>query len=293
MSVHFKLIIPAYNSVKWLRKTLESVAKQAYGNYSVCVIDDASTEQGQREIIREFCEQYKWQFIFREKNHGALANIVEGIKYSVPKDEDVIVLLDGDDWFFDKTVLSKVAKVYQEDHVSMTYGQFITYPRWQMGLCAPLSEELIDKKNFREVPFAFSHLRTFKYKVWKMIREEDLQDASGNFFRTAWDLAIMYPLLEMTGGLSCKFMDEILYVYNMDNPLNDCIAHRELQAATAVAIRSKKPYEQIFEQKCSPYRESWIQKMRHHWISFYKKLVTPKVYLIVARKLIKVIYNRI
>src|SRR5437868_3258725 len=102
MSIHLKVIIPSYNSVKWLRKTLNSVLMQTYQNYEVCVIDDASTEQGQKEIIQEFSAQWRWKSIFRQQNRGALANIVEGITFLNPKDEDVILLLDGDDWLYNK-----------------------------------------------------------------------------------------------------------------------------------------------------------------------------------------------
>lgn len=291
MSLHLKIIIPSYNSVKWLRKTLDSVKRQAYRNYDVCVIDDASTQEGQKEIISEYTAKHGWKAIFRKKNHGALANIVDGIKYLSPQDEDIILLLDGDDWLYDKSVFSKIAKAYCEEPITMTYGQFITYPRWQLGLCTPLSAEVLLKKNFREVPFAFSHLRTFKYKVWKEIQEKDLKDASGNYFKTAWDLAIMYPLLEMTGGESCKFINDILYVYNMDNPLNDCIAHAQLQANTAHYIRSKKPYGRVFDTKCIPYKTKIWQETRNTWITIYRKIITPKVYKIAARKLLKICFK--
>jgi glycosyltransferase involved in cell wall biosynthesis len=287
MNVHIKVIIPAYNSVKWIRKTLQSVSSQTYRNFNVCIIDDASTEEGQREIIQEYSQKYGWKSIFREKNQGALANIVDGIKYLEPADEDVILLLDGDDWLYNKSVFAKIANAYANEPVHMTYGQFITYPRWQAGLCRPLTEELLMKKNFREIPFAFSHLRTFKHKVWKRIDEKDLKDCEGNYFKTAWDLAIMYPLLEMTGGESCKFINDYLYVYNMDNPLNDCIAHKKLQADTAVYIREKKPYPRIFDAKCRCYKPSSLQNLRNHWISIYKKIITPRVYQLAAKKLLK------
>lgn len=292
MNVHLKVIIPSYNSVKWLRKTLNSVKKQSYQNYEVCVIDDASTQAGQREIIQEFAEKHGWKAIFREKNQGALANIIDGIKHLSPQDEDVIILLDGDDWLYDKSVFSKIAKSYREEPITMTYGQFITYPRWQLGLCTPLSDELLAKKNFRQVPFAFSHLRTFKHKVWKRIREEDFKDASGSYFKTAWDLAIMYPLLEMTGGESCKFINEILYVYNMDNPLNDCTVHTKLQADTADHIRSKPSYERTFDAKCVSYEMTVFQRLRNRWISVYRKIITPKVYKLAARKLLKTCFRK-
>lgn len=287
MSVHLKIIIPSYNSVKWLKKTLNSVQMQTYRNFDVCIIDDASTEQGQQEIILEYCKKWAWKSILRVNNQGALANIVDGIKLLKPSDEDIILLLDGDDWLYNNSVFLKIVNTYSRDAIHLTYGQFITYPRWQLGLCTPMGEELLRKKNFREMPFSFSHLRTFKFKVWKQICEDDFKDESGHYFKTAWDLAIMYPLLEMTGGEGCKFIRDILYVYNMDNPLNDCVAHTKLQADTAASIRKKKPYKQIFQSSSKHHEPEPWHDLWNRWITIYKKVITPKVYKLAAKKFLK------
>ncbi len=44
-----------------------------------------------------------------------------------------------------------------------------------------------------------SALRTFKYKLWKNIKEEDLKNREGKFYEAAWDLAFMFPMFEMAG----------------------------------------------------------------------------------------------
>ncbi len=287
MSIRLKVVIPSYNSVKWIKKTLDSVRAQTYQHYDVCVIDDASTQSGQQEIIQKFCGKQGWRSILRTKNCGALANIVDGIKDLSPQDNDVILLLDGDDWLYSRHVFQKIAAVYKNEPVNMTYGQFITYPRWQRGWCLPMRQELLQAQNFRQDSFVFSHLRTFKHKVWKHVKEHDLKDTDGQFFKTAWDLAIMYPLLEMTGGESCKFINEFLYVYNMDNPLNDCIAHAELQAKTALAIRAKERYPRLFDDKCMSNPSQKFQEVHNTWITLYRKVITPKVYALAAKKAMK------
>ncbi len=292
MSWRFKVIVPSYNSLKWIKKTLDSIKKQAYSAYDVCVIDDASTQVGQQDLIAHYCQtattkQQRWHAILHTQNQGALANIVEGIKALNPTDEDVILLVDGDDWLYNKQVFSKIAMAYQQQAVLMTYGQFVTYPRWQKGWCRPISTDLLNKKNFRQADFVFSHLRTFKYKIWKLIKEHDLKDDQGNYFKTAWDLAILYPLLEMTGGTSCQFIEEFLYVYNMANPLNDCIAHTKLQADTANFIRAKQPYAQLFDEPCRPYQKRMLQEFKNRWVTLYRKVITPQVYALVAKKGLK------
>ena len=52
------LIMPTYNSVdKWLRLALDSVKKQLYPNWELCIADDASSESHVREILQEYRAQ--------------------------------------------------------------------------------------------------------------------------------------------------------------------------------------------------------------------------------------------
>jgi glycosyltransferase involved in cell wall biosynthesis len=44
MSVHIQVFIPAYNCEAFIERCLESVAKQDYPNFSVAMVDDASTD---------------------------------------------------------------------------------------------------------------------------------------------------------------------------------------------------------------------------------------------------------
>jgi glycosyltransferase involved in cell wall biosynthesis len=287
MNTHLKIVIPSYNSLKWLRRTLHSVARQTYRNFQVCVIDDASTQSGQKELIEQYAGRYGWKTIYRSTNQGALANIIDGIKRLAPEDEDVILLLDGDDWLFNHQVFARIAQEYHSPSVFLTYGQFITYPRWQIGFCKPLDNQLYLQKTFRHPPFIFSHLRTFRFKLWNAIDEKDFMDPYGRYYKTAWDLAIMYPLLELCGGQGCKFIEQLLYVYNMDNPLNDCIAHKTLQNDTAQQILKKAPYVQKFYSHYLPHTEKKRIWVKNRWVSFYKKFITPTVYKLAIRKMLK------
>ena len=89
-----------------------------------------------------------------------------------------------------------------------------------------------------------SHLRTFKYKLWNKIDNKDLRDEQQNYFKVSWDMAFMFPMLEMSNKKS-EFIQEILYCYNRNNPLNDDKLNNELQLKTEAYIRSKKKYNKL------------------------------------------------
>lgn len=248
MKGQFKIIIPSFNSINYLPKTLTSVESQLNRNYQVCVIDDASTIPKQREIITEFCERNHWKSIFHTKNEGALAGIVEGIHSFNCKDDDVIVMLDGDDWLYDEHALNIVEKVYTEEEVYLTWGQFQTYPPdcLKMNYALPIFDEVIEKQLYREIVDIFGHLKTYRYGLFKKIKDEDLRDPeSGEYFRVSWDKALMYPMLEMAAH-KVRFIPERLYVYNIVNPLSDYAINRKEQIAATEFIRNKPRYKPIF-----------------------------------------------
>lgn len=218
--VHFKVVVPSFNSIPWIKKTLASIEQQAYPHVEVCVVDDASTLKGQREVIDKFCERNQWKKVFKPENKGSLDSIVKGIKALDCKDEDIIVIVDGDDWLFDDQVLNRVGRAYQEENLFLTYGNYMTEPPSFVGNPEKLPDEVIKNKWYRRIPFVFGHLRTFKYLLWRHLKDNDLRDDNGEYFRAGGDVVFMWPLLEMAGS-HFKALQDILYVYNIGTPLND------------------------------------------------------------------------
>jgi glycosyltransferase involved in cell wall biosynthesis len=223
MMKQFKIIVPSFNSVDYIEKTLSSIEMQSWKDYAVCVIDDASTLKKQREIILAFCKKNQWPYRFHEKNYGALYGMVHVLKEDLTcDDDDVIVVLDGDDWLANDSALETLHKVYVENDVYLTWGQCERYPAGNppMKYAQAIPEMVIKQKLFRNIPFVFWHLATFKYYLWRNIRDEDLRDINGEYFRYYKDKATLYPMLEMAGD-KIKFISETLAIYNLENPLND------------------------------------------------------------------------
>lgn len=246
--MHFKIVVPAFNSAKYLRKTLESIEKQKIEHFKVdvCIVDDASTLTDQAPIITEFCERNGWKAIFQPVNKGALHSTICAIEALNCQDEDIIVMVDGDDWLADDQVLVFLAEVYRSPDVYLTYGSYETFPKDCLNItyAAPLSEEMIQKQLYRQIPWIFQHLHTFKYHLWKRIRDEDLRDETGEYYRFTGDRAFLYPLLEMA-AFHTRFIDRILYIYNIANPLNDHKINREEQLEAEFRIKALPPYSPI------------------------------------------------
>ncbi|MDR3645986.1 MAG: glycosyltransferase family 2 protein [Candidatus Babeliales bacterium] len=242
---HFVIIIPSYNNKYWFQRNLDSVITQNYDDYEAVYIDDASkdkTAELVEQYIKERNLQDKIKLIKNTQNKGALHNLYDAIHNCKPT--DIVITLDADDWFAKNNVLSLLNNIYQDTNVWMTYGNYVDYPTYTHGSAQQVPHEIISDNNFRNYPFwVTTHLRTFYAGLFQKIKYTDLLYET-RFYPMAWDCALMYPMLEMS-GMHSKFISDILYVYNIATPINDMKTNKELQCRLADEIKNKEKYQPI------------------------------------------------
>lgn len=239
----FVIMTCAYNADKWIGKCMNSVENQNYKNYVHIVVDDASTDRTWREM-----EIHEWtnprSRIYRnDKNVKWIRNAIMYLEEHIMSDEDVIVILDGDDWLAHNEVLARVAMVYQMADTWMTYSLF-EYPDGQTSEWIPrYTTETLKNRDFRKVTWSFTHLRTFKAFLWNALDKNDLKGPDGNFTPYTYDQALLFPMLEMCPYGRVKFLNDVMYVYNTDNPLQVEKYDKVKQQALGRWFRSKPKYD--------------------------------------------------
>ena len=245
---HFKIVVPSYNCEEWIEKTINSIKGQAYTNYECVVIDDISTD-GTWEKLREITDSDdRFRIIKNTEKKFALRNIHDAILETNPNNGDVIILLDGDDWFSTENSLHQLNHYYQDSNCFMTFGSFARHPDGNLGPeSSEYPKEVIEDSSFRKDQWRASHLKTFKMFLWNKLNKEDLKDEDGNFYESCYDQAIMLPLLEMSQE-RIKYIPEVLCVYNVGNPnaVNKLKIQKQFQ--TMQEIRRKQPYERLDDE---------------------------------------------
>ena len=108
----FNIIIPLYNVEKWIKYCIRSVKAQEYGNFHCYLVDDISTDNTSKIIKNEIEGDNRFTLIENKEKKYALLNIHDTIELAKLDANDVVVLLDGDDWFPNKTVLQNLNRVY-------------------------------------------------------------------------------------------------------------------------------------------------------------------------------------
>ena len=239
------VIVPSYKNEAWCIKNMSSVLSQNYDNFRVIYMDDCSPDNTFSLVgglVNKHNASDKVQLIKNEVRLGAMENLYNMIHPC--EDDEIVVTLDGDDWFAHHDVLSKIGSVYDSGDVWMTYGSYQDYPGMTRGCCKPYEQNVIDSNLFRKVPWRASHLRTFYSGLFKKIKKEDFYDPQGKFLDMAWDLSFMLPMLEMS-GMKCKYVNDILYLYNNENPISDYRVNVNRQGMLDRYIRSKPRYSKL------------------------------------------------
>jgi|TARA_R110000796_G_scaffold251847_1_gene384188 hypothetical protein len=247
------IIVPLYNVSEWVGKLIDSVKRQNYKNFQCLLINDLSTDDSINIIESKIQDDNRFALIDNKEKKYALGNIVDAIS-NIQEPDSIYILLDGDDWIPSTEALSHLNNIYSENNCLVTFGSYVYSPAGNRGVEPSAYPEKVVKNNtYREDTWRASHMRSFKGKIWDKINSNCLKDENGNYYLTAYDQAIMLPLLEMAAERAF-FIKETMYVYNRQNPNNVDKIKQKIQFETAQEIRRRTKYTRIddedFSRKC-------------------------------------------
>ena len=88
------VIMPVYNTEKYLQKSIESVIRQTYKDIEVILVDDGSTD-GSGEICNQYAEAYNNFKVIHQENGGNVSARCRGAKEAMG---EYVTFMDSDDW---------------------------------------------------------------------------------------------------------------------------------------------------------------------------------------------------
>lgn len=109
------IIIPVYNSEKYIKKLLKSILTQSYLNYEIILVNDGSTDQSY-EIIKEYEKKYNCVRVYSHKNCGPGLTRKEGFLKATG---DLIFFVDSDDELYDNKVLEKINNIFKDKSIDL------------------------------------------------------------------------------------------------------------------------------------------------------------------------------
>ena len=194
----FVIVIASYNNKYWYQRNLDSIFFQTYKNYKILYVDDCSPDNT-GSLVENYTKECGFQdkviLIKNKERKGCpLANHFYAIN-AFCKPTDIVICVDGDDWFSNENVLSYLNEVYQDPEdiqqpkVWATFGQLVHYPNGELYPGWEIPKEIIEKNTFREYNWITTHLKTFYAGLFQRIKKEDFHTTE-NFFQwqATWHL---------------------------------------------------------------------------------------------------------
>jgi len=240
------IISPFWNASEYIEKCIESVASQNYKNYHHYLIDDNSDDMSYvkaQVFIKKLPENIRGNFsvIHNEENKGAVYNQIKTI-IDYCKDSAIIMLLDGDDWLYSRNdIFDFYNNIFLEGY-DFSYGSCWSLVDNIPLIAQPYPEDVIRNRSFRDYKFnwniPYHHFRVFRKYLINDIPLSSFKDSEGKYLRAGGDVALFYNIIEKSKKI--KVVQDIIYIYNDKNPLNDYKIHGEEQTKNAKEIMKRK-----------------------------------------------------
>ena len=223
-----KVFSPSFNSHKFCIKCIDSVASQSRLPDEHFFIDDCSTDDTAQwlsshfeRMTRNASQKYDLNIVVSPSRKWKLLNLYEYVIKCDP--DDIICVLDGDDWLTDSSVLEKVWQEYQDDKVDYVYTNWKYSHNNQLGISKDIPIDFKDWNPYTS-PWITSAMSTFRARQFLNIPIVNFFRWDYKWFTMGCDQAYVLPILyqimrEREGKRKIKFIDEPLYVYQFtENP---------------------------------------------------------------------------
>ena len=126
----FSIIIPNYNSEKWIEKCINSVLNQTFKDYELIIVDDISTDSSDAIVYNLIKNNENCKMIWNKTKrlNGGTRNV--GIAEA---QGDYIIFIDCDDWLKDNNVLQEI-----NDNLNDQDIMFLSYECLTENACMPM-----------------------------------------------------------------------------------------------------------------------------------------------------------
>lgn len=114
------ILVPIYNSEKYLKKCLDSILNQTFVDFEVILVDDGSTDSS-GDICDKYAKKDSRFKVFHKKNEGISATREFAIQHAKGK---YIQFVDSDDWI-EQDMLEKMYKEARKENLDIVGCNFI------------------------------------------------------------------------------------------------------------------------------------------------------------------------
>jgi len=123
MNPFISIIIPVYNTEKYISECVNSILSQTYKNFEIIIVDDGSTDNS-LDIVKEYQQNYDNITVLHIENSGVSAARNIGIKHAKG---EFLFFVDSDDTLYDYCLSTFVTEYTDKNIDLLIGGADITY----------------------------------------------------------------------------------------------------------------------------------------------------------------------
>lgn len=209
MDNKISIIIPTYNSSKYIKECLDSINIQNYDNYEVIIVDDGSID-GTVDIINEYVSLNNRFKLFIKENGG----VSSARNYGLTKvTGDYILFVDSDDYLNDENVLDLLINNIKGFDV-IRFNNYFNNNEITHINSLNLKDEYDNSVDF--INDTLTNNKAYSWYLWQYLYKKelwnDIRFPEGKIFE---DTSTIYKVLLKSNNI--KVINEGLYVYRYNN----------------------------------------------------------------------------
>lgn len=178
------VIIPTFNSEKFIKRAIYSVLIQSYEDFELIIVDDCSTDNTVK-IIESFNDD-RIKIVKHDVNTGVGVARQTGLKYTTG---DFVLFVDSDDYLKDDFIEMCVL-LQKQENADIIYTSFsISFPNAFQTMCA--GDYLMEK----EATLQLYYTNQIKFLTGKLIRRSLCDKIVWSNNRIGEDCQTLYMLM--------------------------------------------------------------------------------------------------
>ena len=233
------IIIPVYNSKKYIEKCIDSLINQSYKNIEIIIIDDGSRDKSP-SICRKLSKKDKRIKVFSKMNGGTSSARNYGIKKSTG---DYITFIDNDDYWDDKESLKRIVKQLKESNADIllfnSKNYYMNTNKISTRTINLKRNEIINKDRNEALKIILEN-GVYARAVWtKMIKSSLIKNNNIVFEEGKRNEDTDFSAKLMMHAKSYDYYEEVFHVYRK--------GHEYAQTSKTVSLKSLNDLEYVLK----------------------------------------------
>ena len=240
---HIDIILPNYNSSKYLKQAINSVLMQTYKKWQFIIIDDCSDKKT-LNLLKKFNKHRKIKIYYQKKNHGAGFCRNFGMKKSK---SPYVAFIDSDD-IWNKNKLKMQINFMKKNHYSFSYTYYETFGEKKKIITPPLSFNfksfikntsigtstmMIERKKLKNIRFTNSKICEDYYFKCKLLKKVNFAYCL-NKFLTKYRIR--------NNSMQSNNLKNIFWIWKINKDFNKLSFLNNLFSIINISINSIKKY---------------------------------------------------